>query len=275
MKNLFIMALLSFSLNAFAEENNFGKILDEVIVPLSLPDKIGTLEVKQIFGSLTVSGYSGKEVIVTIRQKEKKYKVEKKNGLTRIINNSFNLNIEESDNIIEIMSHPYGKNGTGQAINLEIKVPHKFNLKLSSMNSDKTIVSNISGEIEVTNINGDIILNSIAGSAIVDSVNGSVTASFKSIASDSHLAFSSLNKDIDISLPSNTKANIKAKTNNGEIFTGFELKLDISSSGIDKKISANKREISFEKWVKGSINGGGSELTFSSLNGDIIIRKQD
>ncbi|MBL4774036.1 MAG: hypothetical protein JKX98_10730 [Alcanivoracaceae bacterium] len=88
MKNLFIMALLSFSLNAFAEENNFGKILDEVIVPLSLPDKIGTLEVKQIFGSLTVSGYSGKEVIVTIRQKEKKYKVEKKNGLTRIINNS-------------------------------------------------------------------------------------------------------------------------------------------------------------------------------------------
>ena len=72
MKNLFMMALLTFSLNVFAEDNSLGKILDEVSVPLSFPGKIGTLEVNQIFGSLTVSGYSGKEVMVTIRQKEKK-----------------------------------------------------------------------------------------------------------------------------------------------------------------------------------------------------------
>lgn len=264
---LFTIAIFT-SYNGYAQD--LGAIIDELSVPLSAPEKKGKLYVKQVYGSLSVSGYSGNEVMVTIRQKQNQYKIEKKNGLTKIANNSFNVEIEEDNNSVTIKSMPHGK---GKPVNLAIKVPYNFDLKLKSVNNGNTHVKNINGELEVSNVNGNITLESISGTASADSSNGFVKVTFKDVDSNTNMAFTSINQDIDISLPKGTRANVKAKTIGGEILTGFDMVMDKNPVEIDKKRSGNKYKLGFQQWVKGTINGGGSELLLSTVNGDIILRE--
>lgn len=268
MKTLLITILLTLSITSQA--NDLGEIIDEFSVPLSSPDQRGKLYVKQVYGSLSVTGYAGKEVVITIRQKQNKYKTVKKNGLTRISNNSFNLEAEEDDNLVVIKSLPIGRPST---INLEIKVPYNFDLRLKSINNGDTIVKNVNGEMEVSNVNGNITMDSISGTASADSSNGFIHVTFNKIDNNTNMAFSSINKDVDISLPKGSKASIKAKTSGGEILTGFDMDMQKNAVEVDKKHSNGKYRLGFQQWVKGEINGGGTEFIMSTINGDIIIRE--
>jgi len=268
MRILLITIILSLSITSHA--NDLGKIIDELTVPLSSPDKRGKLYVKQVYGSLSVTGYSGKEVQITIRQKQNQYKIHKKNGLTRISNNSFNLEVEEDDNLVIVKSMPHGR---ATPINLDIKIPYNFDLKLRSVNNGNTVVKGINGEMEVSNVNGSITLESISGTASADSSNGFIHVTFNRIDNNTNMAFSSINQDVDISLPKNVKANIKAKTVGGEILTGFDMVMDKNAVEVDKKHANGKYKLGFQQWVKGKINGGGTEFIMSTVNSDIIIRK--
>ena len=250
----------------------FGEIIDEIVIPLSSPNKLGTLKSSQVYGGIRVTGYEGKEVIVVVHQRQKQYKVVKKHGLTMIPNNSFNLNIEEENNTVRINSHPRGSN---PAVNLEIKVPKNFNLNIKNINNGNSYISGVNGELEVSNINGDVTLKSVAGSATIDTVNGKITADFITIDNNTNMAFSTVNKDIDITYPKDTKASVKIKTLKGNIYTGFEMNLIKSKQKADNSHKKGKHRYGIEQWVKGEINGGGPEYTFSSINGDVIIREKE
>ena len=267
-----IQALLLLALAFTTNAKDYGEIIDEIVVPLSSPNEKGLLRSKQIYGGITVTGYGGKEVIIKVFQKKKHYKIENKHGLKMIPNSSFNLEVEERDNTVYIKSKPHGGNSP---VNLEIQVPHHFNLKLENINNGDTLVNNVSGELEISNINGSIALESISGSVTADTINGKLAASFKQVTKDADMAFSCLNHDIDISLPKGTGANIKAKTLKGNIYTGFEMEILESRMERENAYKKGRKQYGFEQWVKGKINGGGPVYSFSSLNGDIIIREKD
>ena len=270
MKTLVTLLILTLAFTIHAKD--FGKVIDEIIVPLSDPNNIGKLDSSQVYGGIRVTGYDGKEVVVIVHQRQKQYKVNKEKGLTMIPNNSFNLNIEEENNIVYIKSHPRGSN---PAINLEIKVPYLFDLTITNINNGNTYVNNVAGEFEISNINGDITLESVSGSATLDTVNGTTTVSFNKIEANASMAFSSINHDIDITLPKETKANFKIKTLKGNIYTGFEMEMLKSTQQVNNSFKKGKHKYGIEQWVKGKINGGGPEYTFSSIQGDVIIRKKD
>jgi hypothetical protein len=269
--NKFILTAL-LSLTFISSANDFGKVIDEITIPLTSPNKPGLLKSSQIYGGIKVTGYAGKEVMIVVYQKQKSYKVVKKNGLKMIPNLSFNLEIEEENNTVNINSQPHG---SPNPVNLEVKVPYQFDLIIKNINKGDTHIQNIEGEIEVSNINGNILLEAVSGSVTADTINGHLKATFSKVDSNANMAFSCLNHDIDISLPKGTKANIKAKTLRGNIFTGFEMEMEESGLSKHNEHAKNKSEYGFDQWVKGTINGGGSELVFNSLNGDIIIREQD
>ena len=91
------------------------------------------------------------------------------------------------------------------------------------------------------------------------------------------MSFSTLNGDIDITLPDNVRANVRMKTDNGEIYSDFDVKLD---SGTRLAPSASGRQgdgtyhLRFDRTLRGTINGGGPEFQFTSFNGQIYIRKK-
>ncbi len=251
---------------------NNDELREEIVIPLSNPDEVGTLEVNQIYGGMKVVGYDGKEVIVVAKQKKMQSTVKMKNGLRRINNNSMALEAEESDNFVEVSAQTYS--GGKDTMNLEIRVPKNFNLHLSSINDGDILVENINGELEISNVNDNITLNQVSGSAVVDSVNGLIKANFNAVTPGSKLVFTSFNDDVDLTLPGSVKADFKLQTAYGEIYTGFDIEFDTSEPVIEKDNREKSYKVKIEKWVSGTANGGGTEVVLKSHSGDLIVRSK-
>lgn len=249
---------------------------ETVNVPLSNPSKPGTLKMGILNGSITVKGYSGNEVIVkgTIRESKKKYysgrKTDKKStsGLKRISVSSLEFSATEYDNEVRVRSSHHG------TTDFEIQVPKNFSLKISTTNRGDIYVENVNGTMDISNTNGKITLKDISGSVSADALNRDIVANFIKVTPDVAMAFSTLNGDIDITFPKTIKADIKVKSDRGEIYTDFDLKAKPSKAKItkDDQGKGNAYRVKVEKWITGSINGGGAEILFKNFNGDVIIR---
>lgn len=244
---------------------------DQIAVPLSNPNEPGELNISVVRGSISVSSYDGKEVLISYSGDTKEDEREvTEDGLRRISNNSVGFEVSENNNEINVSGASPMRN-----IDFDISVPRNFSLKLSAVNGGKLLVENITGEMELSNVNGEVILRNVGGSALVNTVNGDIEATFSSVSSNKPMAFSNLNGDIDVTLPANTKMTAKMKSEWGEVYTDFDM--DVQRSDRDNvKSSAEDGafKVSVNNWIYGNINGGGPEYLFKSMRGDIYIRKQ-
>ncbi|WP_223284709.1 DUF4097 family beta strand repeat-containing protein [Hymenobacter qilianensis] len=221
--------LLTSSLPLFAQTREKTKeqvkeqIKEQVVVALSSPGKPGSLNVKLVGGSINVVGYNGKDVVIEAsarnEQRGRSAPTGDASGMRRIDRNpSFDLTAEERDNKVYIKT-----NSWQQPIDLVIKVPQQFSLKIGTVQDGDIVVENVSGELEVSNVNGSVQLKQVSGSAVANTVNGSVTATFKNVASGAPMAFSTVNGKVDVTFPANAKAAFKMKSDFGEIYSDFDL----------------------------------------------------
>ena len=263
-KQCIIVMLMFLSAAMSAQES-----VDLFSVPLSDPSATGKLIVSQISGSIDVQGYDGKEVIVKASFGQQNATSKSKNGLKRIDNSSMNISAEEKNNVIQIINGQHNRE-----TNLSIMVPKNFALKLRTINNGDIKVTGVTGELEISNVNGAIIMQNVGGSASVDTTNGNVKVVFNSIAANANMAFSSFNGDVDITFPKTLKADVKAKSDMGDVFTDFELAVDKQKPLVNKDQSSGTYKVKIEQWLNGKINGGGPEMLFKTFNGDIIIRSK-
>jgi hypothetical protein len=244
----------------------------EITVPLTNPGKPGKLDVSLIHGSIKVSGYNGKEVVLNLTSESEKEKPhDANNPMRRIPNNSVGMDISEEDNHIKIGC---GCAGSGKKVSLEIKVPREFSMKLRTINDGDLIVENVDGEIEASNTNGDVILTNVEGVVVANTINGDVIVKLNKITPDKSMAFSNLNGKLDVTVPANTKANVKFKSDFGEIYTDFDLQMDSNNPSVSPQKKGDKKIYNIDKWVSGKINGGGASFSFKSMHGDIYLRKK-
>ncbi|NHF58410.1 hypothetical protein FK220_003605 [Flavobacteriaceae bacterium TP-CH-4] len=241
-------------------------------IPLSNPGQPGKLIVEQIAGSITVAAHDGREVIVkaSFGNKKAHYKDDKpKNGMKRISNSSLSIGGEEKDNVVQIINEQYNR-----TTNLDIKVPKNCSLKLKTVNEGNIDVEGVNGEFEISNVNGEVTLLQVNGSASIDTVNGDIKVVFNSIAADANMAFSSLNGDLDVTFPKSIRADMKLRTDMGEILTDFDMKVIPQKTQVETSEKSDTYKVKLEQWVRGEINGGGPEMLFKTWNGDILIRAE-
>jgi DUF4097 and DUF4098 domain-containing protein YvlB len=183
---------------------------------------------------------------------------------------STGLEVEESNNLVSISAESWK-----YAVDITIQVPRTSSLELHSTNDGDIVVENVGGEIEVENVNGSNTLRNISGNAVVNTVNGDVTVTMTRVTPDKPMSFSSMNGDVDVTLPADIKANVKMKSQQGEIYSDFDITLKQAPQKAEEvsKSGKGKYRISFEKNIYGAINGGGPEYAFNTFNGDVFIRK--
>ena len=253
------------------------KEIDLFTVPLSSPGEPGKLEVEQISGSIYVTAYEGKEVIVkaTIHEGDShcgdcgKQNKSGKNGMKKISASSVNIGAEEEDNVVRIQNELWNKK-----TDLSIKVPSNFALELKTINNGDIKVEGVTGEMEISNVNGHITLESVSGSVLANTTNGELKVSFNSIASGKEMAFSSFNGNVEVVFPKSLKANVKAKSDMGDVYTDFDMAVSKNEPQVDRGTSSGKYKVKIEQWIKGTINGGGPEMLFKTFNGDILIKSR-
>jgi len=246
---------------------------DRVTVPFSDPARPKTLRVGLINGSITVKGYDGKDAIVEARSdsRHKRERAERIDGLHRIDVVGTGLTVEESENVIRV-----GTRSGNEGVQLNIQVPFNTSLKLSTVNGGDIVVDHIVGDVELEDTNGKITATHISGTAVVNALNGKVLVSLDKVTAGKAMSFSSLNGDIDVTLPADVKAKVKLKTDNGAVYSDFDIQMDASARKPvmqESDSGKGKFRVQFDRAMFGLINGGGADLSLTTFNGNIYIRK--
>ena len=263
-----LMILSILSLQLFAQ-NKSG---EQLVIPLSEPGKPYKLDVHLMNGPIKVIVYDGKDILVDAQseiENENDETKESSNGMKRIpMGNALDLTAEEKNNTVTIHSQSIMK-----TVRLSLKIPQgATSLNLGSVNNGEIEVTNATGEIEIGTVNGGIILNNVSGSVVANTVNGNVVVTFKSINLNAPMAFSTLSGNVDVSFPAAMKANLKLKTDMGEMFTDFDISVE-KSEAKKTRSESGMYHLKVEDWIHGKINGGGTEIMMKTMTGNIYIRK--
>ena len=267
------VSLFTASLPGIAQDAN----PDRVNVPLTDPSRPAAVHASLLNGGITVTGYNGKEVVVEARVRGRESGRESKpnpkaEGLRRLDSRGTGLSVEEQDNVVNI-----GVRVLNRTVDLIIQVPFNSSLNLKCLNDGDIQVDRVSGEIDANDLNGLVKLTNISGAVVAHSLNEDVTVIFDKVTPEKSMSFSSLNGDIDVTLPADTKARVKLKSDNGEIYSDFDIRTEASPSAAKVTESGRKDgrfRVQFEKAMYGSINGGGPEMQFTTFNGKIYLRKK-
>lgn len=258
---MLVFLFLAVGLSAQSEKGQ------QIIIPLSEPGEAGRLKISLLHGSITVVAHQGKDVIIETTNRISSKSQKTRGGLRKISDTSLEFSVEEYNNKVVVKSKKVSK-----VMHFLIKVPVHFSLNLRVTNSGDINVNGVTGEFEVSNLNGAIRLIDISGSVIADALNKDIVVTFKDAQENMPMAFTSLNGDLDITFPKGFKAAIKAKTDNGEMFTDFDINITQKYTQKSSRTSSGVYKVNVDKWITGAINGGGAELLFKTMNGDILLR---
>ncbi len=243
---------------------------DRVTVKFSDPSRPGLLKVNLINGGIAVKAHSGTDVIVQARSRHGDDEPEAARGMKRIPISGTGLDVEEENNVMKVSSASHA-----HAVDIEIEVPVRTSLNLRTINDGDIKVEGVQGEIEVNDINGSVTLTNVSGSAVAHALNGRIQATFAQVDPQKAMSFTSLNGDIDVTFPASLKANVKIKSDHGEVFSDFDIAMKAAASPVveDSRSAKGKYKVHVDRAVYGTINGGGPEIQFGNFNGSIYIRK--
>ena len=244
---------------------------DQVTVPLTDPSRPGLIDVSLVQGSITVRGTNRKDVLVVARPEADRPSRRSDPDATgmRRIPQTAGFRITEDANRIKMSS-----DSPHRSITFEIEAPARTNLKVSTVNGGEILIENIEGDLDISNVNGGITLNGVAGAVNAGTTNGSVRAILTRVTEAKEMSFTSLNGTVDVTLPPTTKANLRLRSDNGDVYSDFDVELAPSAPAVQETRSGNGRyRINRNRSVVGSINGGGPDFELRTFNSNVYVRK--
>lgn len=275
-----------------AASQNTSQNTQQVTVPLSDPSRPATLNVTLMWGGVTIRGSNRKDVLIEAQTAERRGRgvyIDNGGGFIvlgrgqgrgqgrndtdttglRRLTQPGGFSIEENANQITLSSGSFDR-----GIDFTIEMPTRANLKISTLNQGPIVVENIDGNIEVNNMNESITLTNVGGSVVANAHNGRMKVVMTRIAPDTPMAFTTFNGPVDVTLPSTVKANLRLRSDHGEIFTDFDVQTRSSATPSSTQRGPDGRiHIDVNQSIQGTVNGGGPEFELRSFNGNIFVRK--
>jgi DUF4097 and DUF4098 domain-containing protein YvlB len=252
--------------------------VERIPVTLTDPSRPVQLEVHAGRGSITVRGSDRRDIVIEARVRGssggrgrtgRSGDPGATTGLRRLTQLP-SFAVEEDNNRVSVNSG-FGQN---RALDFDIQVPTRTSVRLQAMNDGAITVENLDGELEVNNLNGPITLNKVAGSVVAHTLNGRVLATITRITAQKAMAFTTLNGIVDVTLPASLKADFKLRSDQGDIFTDFDLQMKPAASSVqDTRREGGRYRIEVNRAIAGSVNGGGPEIEIRTHNGNIFVRK--
>ena len=234
-------------------------------------------------GDVTATGHDGPEVRVTVRET---YRGETAADLARA-REELPLRIDESADALEIAVGArcdcrgdccYGcgdrRDGKDRRRfeshhDIEIRVPRGVRVELRTVNDGDVTLRDHRGDFELANVNGGVRALGVAGSGTAATVNGGVEVRFsENPARDSD--FRTVNGTLDVTFPPGLGASFSFQTLNGEVYT--DLPLDDRAVSRASHDPDKGRYVLRKSW-RTATGAGGPEISFTTVNGDILLRE--
>lgn len=191
---------------------------------------------------------------------------EKTKGLTAIYSrgkdnsNGFGLSITKEGNtlnIIDLKSHFQRKP-------LSILLPKDVNIAVDTGDLGSLTMTGINSEIEVKTGTGEINMKDVTGPITAHSDVGTINIEFSKVNQTSPITISTNVSEIDVTMPTNTKANLELNTS-GTVYTNFDIEIP-QKEGL-KAVRGGKKILS-------NLNNSGVQIKLKSSLGNIYLRKK-
>jgi len=186
------------------------------------------------------------------------------------------INVFESENLIEIEAEYVGQRSSTPSVDMNIKVPQNITLEYVKTSNGAIQISGVKGNISATTSNGDIDIDDIEGYISAITSNGRIevkdTTGIKDLKSSNgriyaevfdfkdDIIISTSNGGIDVYIYPFLNADIEMTTSNGQI----------SISGISLNITSSE-----DKHIVGKLGSGGNKIDIHTSNGNMYLRKLD
>ena len=257
--------------SAAAAQQTAQPTTDRTTVPFSDPERPGTLKVNLLDGNVTIKGSNRRDVLFIAASQQARAvlrgrrQAEPPPGLRRLTQPG-GFGVEERDNEMSVSS------GFSGDINLEIEVPMRTKLKVSLVNGGLTVDS-VDSEMEINTVDGGIMLTNVGGSVVAHAVDGNIAATVARVAPQAPMAFTSLNGDIDVTLPAAVKANLRLRSDQGDVFTDFDVQVTADAKANRTQQRNGRVRVDVNRSIYGTVNGGGPDFELRTFDGNIYVRK--
>ena len=244
------------------------------------PSALKDLQVDNIFGSIVVTGYDGKEVKL-LAYKTVKARTQ---GRVQKAEEEVRLDITEEGNVIDIYvdgpfrhQHESRENwsdpGYEVHYDFDIRVPRKTNIYLKTATAGSIQVSNIQGEFQILHADGKIVMHDIIGAGTAKTASGDVEVFFAKNP-DSDCSFKTVAGDIHAVFLENLSADFLLKARYGDAYSDFPVILMPVQSSATEERKNGKYVYRSNASVGIRIGAGGPEIKMDTLSGDILINKK-
>lgn len=214
---------------------------------------------------ISIEGYDGNEVV--IKNTDYEAPPERAKGLRPLYggqdNTGIGLSVEEENGTLKIVQ------ASAEDGEFEVRVPNNIRVMIEEVNwgSGDINIRNHNGEIEIKSKNSDIELTNITGPVIASSTSGDVDVSFSSVSAANPTSITLVSGYIDVTMPASTKADMYLTSTSGEIYTNMDLQM--------KGRKEDMMRLGGGRNIESTLNGGGVEMEFKSVSGDIYLRKAE
>jgi hypothetical protein len=239
------------------------------------------LQVENVSGYIHVTGYTGNQIQVKVRKRMDADSAQQLETAKQDVK----LGVSQQGNAVRLFvdgpfrEHDDGrgrdKNGSGYrvAFDYDIQVPAATQVVLKTINDGDIVLRKTTGDYDIRGLNGGIQMEEVGGSGTVRTLNGPVKVSF-SRNPERASEFRTLNGKMEIDFQPGLNADVNFRTLNGAIYTDFEVAV--------RPAQVSAGEGAKGKWVyrldrrrmSGRVGAGGPELTFETLNGEILLRSK-
>lgn len=149
-----------------------------------------------------------------------------------------------------------GSHNNPASVEYTLTVPRTVRLDEIKLINGALDVTGVSGEVNASLINGRLDAHNLAGRAHLSTINGKLDARFDELAGNS-VELNSVNGSVELTIPSDSKAELEASTVSGGISNDFGL------------------HVSHHQFVghdlRGELGTGGTRIKLNNVNGRIAI----
>ncbi len=205
------------------------------------------VSLKNVNGSVEINGWDRNEVqVVATKHANSQEK------LARL-----RIDVEASKDSVAIETKlPSGMNNNPGSVEYMIQVPRRAMLDKVDTVNGSVEVSGISGSAHVASVNGKVTGRGLTGNIELSTVNGEVDCEAVDLAGAHAVKLSTVNGSVQLSMPRESNAHLRASAVHGRISSDFDLPIKNGFAGSN---------------LDTTMGSGGTHVDLSSVNGGISI----
>ena len=217
----------------------------------------GRVSVSNVNGSITIESWDRAEV--------KLEAVKIADSRERL--SEFSIKIDSESNYLNVETDYERQNNRQYGRNYKTEVQYRLTVPRTAVLDE---IETVNGQISISNmtnitkasaVNGKVVAVNLQGTAKLSTVNGTVEADFDRLQTTSKISLDTVNGTVNLTIPSDANATIKADTVNGSINNEFGLRVRTG-----KYVG---------KDLYGKIGSGDVQIKLNSVNGGLTVKRKN